>query len=288
MGLVGSPMSAFISYSQQDLEVAQQLSTSLLKHNAKFWRDENKMLVGDKLWVLIEEAIRRSTSFVVLLSPDALRSEWVTKELNLALELESAGHVIIIPVVIAPCTMPASLVDHLAIRITEAGFDDDVERLAARLNRLDAEALPVGRTKLGPKTFSDHGIEIIETADGRFGMNLDVVSFDLEEEYTVVSQFNFIGLQPFSGTRTHKEQTDSLLVSCAASFKAKTFHVPLGSGKVHRETFRLNDGEDVYTMTSRIRRVGSEGRGYVVFNAGALFELVCDSHGIEMDREASN
>jgi TIR domain len=274
-------MSAFISYSQEDRDFAERLSDELLKRNVKFWRDSYRMAAGDQMTERVMTAIQTSSAFVLLLSPRSLSSPWVARELQMAEELAGDGKLTIVPVVIEQCKIPDSLADRLHFDFASGGLEEGFSRLCSRLSKLAEHPLRMGRMTLDASTFTDHAIEVSETADGSFSMDLDIVSFDLGEQYTILSQFRILGQQPFSEQRTLSEQTDALLVSCAAAFKVGPFHVGLGSVDVHHSQFTLNDGDDLYSMTGRIRRLGNQGRGYVVFNAGALFELICDGYAIE-------
>ncbi len=270
-----------MSYSQEDQAFAEQLSQGLLERNVKFWRDSYRMEAGDRLTESVMSAIQSSSSFLLLLSPRSLNSPWVARELEMALKLEKQGKLVIVPAIIDQCRIPDSLCDLLHFDLTSGKLEAKVSQLCSRLSNLAEQPLRTGRVTLDASTFTDHAIEVMETADGSFSMNLDIVSFDLAEQYTVLSQFQILGQQPFRGQRTHTAQTDALLVSCATAFKAGPFHVALGSAEVHLSQLALNDANDVYSMTCRIRRLGSQGRGYVIFNAGALFELICDGYGIE-------
>jgi tetratricopeptide (TPR) repeat protein len=80
-------MSIFISYSRQDQAYVNKLLEALTKHELPWWLD-NKIDYGDKWPRVIEENLRKSQVFMLVMSPRSKNSHWVNCELALALELK--------------------------------------------------------------------------------------------------------------------------------------------------------------------------------------------------------
>ena len=78
----------FISYSSQDRDFVRRLKQALgdLKQDA--WIDSRELGGGDPLWPEIQKAIEDASAFAVVVSPAALQSKWVGKELRHALEVQ--------------------------------------------------------------------------------------------------------------------------------------------------------------------------------------------------------
>lgn len=76
----------FISHSTKDDNLVKQLRQLLELHGQVPWVDSRELTGGDDLKARIEESIRRARHFLVVISLDALDSEWVERELELALE----------------------------------------------------------------------------------------------------------------------------------------------------------------------------------------------------------
>lgn len=87
---------AFISYSRVDTPMMTQVRDRLKAENIPVWTDES-IKTGAAHWqTVIEEAIENSGCIVVLLSPDAKKSEWVRREIAYA----RAQSIDIVPILI--------------------------------------------------------------------------------------------------------------------------------------------------------------------------------------------
>lgn len=73
----------FISYSRQDTDYVNQLKAFLNENGIKGWVDD-QIEHGDQWFNDINNAIKSSGAFLVVMSPDAEKSEWVQKEILLA------------------------------------------------------------------------------------------------------------------------------------------------------------------------------------------------------------
>lgn len=75
----------FISHSSQDDAFVRSLQQALGDLGQDVWIDSRELRGGDPLWNDIRHAIDESAAYAVLVSPDALQSKWVGKELRHAL-----------------------------------------------------------------------------------------------------------------------------------------------------------------------------------------------------------
>src|SRR5688572_22985018 len=78
----------FISHSSQDDAFVRDLRAALADHGQEVWVDSRQLRGGDPLWSEIQTAIEESTAYAVVVSPGALQSNWVGKELRHALEVQ--------------------------------------------------------------------------------------------------------------------------------------------------------------------------------------------------------
>ena len=78
-------MQVFLSYARSDEKFARELSSELTKHGLAVWLDEEQVLPGDNLHQCVADALKKSNAMVVLLSPEAMKSEFVRSEINYAL-----------------------------------------------------------------------------------------------------------------------------------------------------------------------------------------------------------
>ncbi len=72
-------MKVFVSHSHTNNAFCQELVTGLKAAGADVWYDNESMHAG-QLGPVIERELRERTVFIVVLSPDALRSRWVEDE----------------------------------------------------------------------------------------------------------------------------------------------------------------------------------------------------------------
>jgi tetratricopeptide (TPR) repeat protein len=77
----------FISHSSKDDPFVCDLRAALADHGQEGWIDSRQLRGGDPLWPEIEQAIEAASAFAVVVSPAALQSKWVGKELRHALKL---------------------------------------------------------------------------------------------------------------------------------------------------------------------------------------------------------
>jgi uncharacterized protein YjbI with pentapeptide repeats len=78
--------SCFVSYAAQDSEFVDHLTARLKRAGVSHWRDRAALRAGEVFEERISQAIRRYDRFLVVLSSYALKSEWVSKEIRLALK----------------------------------------------------------------------------------------------------------------------------------------------------------------------------------------------------------
>jgi tetratricopeptide (TPR) repeat protein len=147
--------SIFLSHSHKDKLFARKLSDRLKEHGIYTWLDEAEMHVGDSLITKIGEAIRECRYLGVVISQHSASSEWVRREVNIALTDEIQGRRIkVLPLLCEKCELPAFLADKIYADFTN-DFDEGLERLLARfmadINAGQKEPKTFTGTKASPK-----------------------------------------------------------------------------------------------------------------------------------------
>lgn len=105
-------MAIFISYSHADKDFVERLAAGLIKRRHNVWLDRWELRAGDSLIQRVQDAVEKAEALLVVLSKDSVESDWCKKELSVGLtrELEEK-RVVVIPVVIDDCKIPAFLRD---------------------------------------------------------------------------------------------------------------------------------------------------------------------------------
>lgn len=124
-------ISVFLSHSSKDKFFARKLAETLSSDEVKVWIDEAELKIGDSLIDKIAAAIDRADFVAAILSHSSVRSEWVTKELRLAMTQEIEGRrVKVLPILIERCEIPDFLRDKLYADFTDPDdFDGPLSRL---------------------------------------------------------------------------------------------------------------------------------------------------------------
>jgi hypothetical protein len=140
--------SIFLSHNHKDKAFVRKLAERLNAHGIRTWVDEAEIRVGDSLIMKIESAIKDFAYLGVILSPSSVKSQWVRKEVNIALTQEIEGtQVKVLPLLIESCEIPGFLSDKLYADFTK-DFEQGFETLLSRLNDDLHDQRHIGRRAL--------------------------------------------------------------------------------------------------------------------------------------------
>jgi transcriptional regulator with XRE-family HTH domain len=79
----------FMSYSGKDEDFARKLHDDLRERGIRCWFASVDLIIGDKFVSRIDESVKLSDKFIVILSENSISSSWVGREVEVALEKES-------------------------------------------------------------------------------------------------------------------------------------------------------------------------------------------------------
>ncbi len=119
----------FISYSRKDIDFARKLAGDLESAGYDVWWDISDLQGGDDWVRTIPDAIATSQYVIVVLTPNSIESEWVRKEYTQALSLRKK----IIPIMLAPCSIPFSLNTINFVNFTTGEYADNFKNLLSPL-----------------------------------------------------------------------------------------------------------------------------------------------------------
>lgn len=121
----------FVSHMGSDKPFARLLAETLRGRGMSVWLDEWVMLPGDVLSRQIAAGIESSRFFVVLLSAEALKRDWVVYELDLALVKQVANRDRFIVPILLDAADPPFFLRHILYHRVSA--DDDMHEICDRL-----------------------------------------------------------------------------------------------------------------------------------------------------------
>ena len=125
----------FISYSRADSSIVDNLFVKLQSAGHSIWVDRVSIQGGDQWRRQIVSAIETSDVFILVLSPNSIKSKNVRKELDLAEETD----IQIIPIEIKPTNIPTEMKYQLVglQRIDfSSSFDKGYEALLSAIERV--------------------------------------------------------------------------------------------------------------------------------------------------------
>ena len=128
--------SVFISHNYMDKPLARKISNNLNYYGIRTWIDESEIKVGDSLIAKIRKGIDDVDYLIALISKYSVESEWVLKELDIAMNKEiERKKVIVLPVLAGKCDLPGFLKGKLYVDMSTArNFSKNIPKLLARFN----------------------------------------------------------------------------------------------------------------------------------------------------------
>src|ERR1041385_2854955 len=100
----------FLSHNWNDKPIARKLADDLAFRGINVWLDEAEIKLGESLIEKIREAIDSVEYVVVLLSKHSVGSDWVKKEVDIAMNQEIEGkRVKVIPILLDQVDLPGFL-----------------------------------------------------------------------------------------------------------------------------------------------------------------------------------
>jgi hypothetical protein len=124
----------FLSHSSLDKPFIRKLATDLTASGVTVWLDEQNIRVGESIPDRIAQGLAESDFFILALSENSAKSEWVKRELNNALIDEIARrHVSILPIKIGEAEMPSVIRDKKYADFTR-GYKEGLRELLTAIH----------------------------------------------------------------------------------------------------------------------------------------------------------
>ena len=78
-------MKVFVSHAHTDEPLARKVTDILEQAGLEVWDGTREIMPGDNWAAKVSQALQESQAMIVLLTPDAMRSNWVRSEIQYAL-----------------------------------------------------------------------------------------------------------------------------------------------------------------------------------------------------------
>jgi hypothetical protein len=139
--------SIFLSHNWADKEFTRRLARDLQKAGARVWLDEAEIKLGESLISKIREGIDSVEYVGVILSPTSAKSEWVQREVDIAMNQEIEGKKVkVIPILHKRCDLPGFLKGKLYADMTsEADYAAALPKILDRLGLSSPKQIEIPR-----------------------------------------------------------------------------------------------------------------------------------------------
>ncbi len=151
----------FLSHAHEDAEFARRLGNDLIRKGLRVWIDKAELQVGDSLLLKIAEGLETMDYLAVIMSGASVRSEWVRREVEIAINEEIAGRrVKVLPVLLEDCSIPAFLAGKLYADFRNRDkYGEALEALTARFQTISPLQ---GLLRACLPAFTLHGVTLDE------------------------------------------------------------------------------------------------------------------------------
>ncbi len=222
--------SCFVSYASSDRVMVESLAEDLRSHRYQVWIDFEGILGGAQWEAAIRAAIDRSEVCIVALTPDALQSQWVKREIDLARQTKK--HVI--PVLMREIPLPEGLealgiADLQYVNFVRYGYAAGMKQLRQALPEVNVatavrtgvralviEDIPAQQVAIR-QVLGGMGIEAVVAGD--FERALELVRGDPYDVITLDMQLDDMdpggqqGILLLDQMRTHQKDVPVIIIS---------------------------------------------------------------------------
>jgi len=125
----------FISYSHKDKHFAHKIGHHLEGYGIPIWIDSRELLIGDSLIQKIRDGLNNAEYVVALISKNSISSDWVNKELDIAMNQEIEDRRIkVLPALLDNSELPGFLKGKVYLDFRkEENFTNECEKILHRI-----------------------------------------------------------------------------------------------------------------------------------------------------------
>ncbi|MEO7838040.1 MAG: toll/interleukin-1 receptor domain-containing protein [Anaerolineales bacterium] len=127
-------MTAFISYSRDNSDFAVRLAKDLRMAGYDIWLDQLDIHTGARWDDEVEKALEKSTTFLMILTPESIQSQNVKDEVGYAID----NGKYILPVLLKPCKIPFRLRRFQFVDFTNQPYQESLTEIQDLLSNTNA------------------------------------------------------------------------------------------------------------------------------------------------------
>jgi hypothetical protein len=126
------------------------------------WVDEAEIKIGDSLIEKIREGIDNVQYVGVVISKSSIKSEWVKREVDIAMNQEIEGkRVKVLPLLIDDCDLPGFLKGKLYADFRTAdNYKQELEKLIRRLSEVNSNIHGMWSGRSGLLSLAQHNVDV--------------------------------------------------------------------------------------------------------------------------------
>ena len=259
----------------KDKPTAERIAVEMIRSGHEAFFDKWDIHPGDSLIEKISEGISESSYLLVLLSKRYVKSNWVKKEMEIALARQIADkHIKVIPCLLEDCEIPVFL-QPIAYADFRDSFERGAEELLPAIQQVDA--IESGRLKIGDEAWThDFAIDyaLPDPESGEYTIKFVILSWYGTEEYScyyfiyclagklISERLSEYQKQPYFGKYSFFLSTIMMEFTKVLETKGRDVGVYLADAHEHKVVIRTREydsKEPILDIEIRARRLGNLG-----------------------------
>lgn len=274
----------FISHNHSDKDFARRVGMHLLKKGHEVWLDKWELLPGDSLTEKISDGMINSSYLLVLLSKKSVASNWVQRELEIAINRQLKDKSIkVIPCLLEECDIPTFLSPVFYADFRES-FEDGINQLLPAIKMVDINTFGQSKEDAWTHDFV-YDYNFNTSKHGGYYINLTAVSQYFNFEGSIIFTFK-IKTSHFLTNRfdSMPDYINPVLKAVlfieyfrdVVDFKKKEstddFYILSDSNNLSTNDFEIKhpDGSSFFYVSTTLRVIGTKPDNDIKYNYGAL------------------
>ena len=175
----------FVCHNSEDKLTAEKIAIEIIKAGHEAFFDKWDIRPGDSLIEKISEGISDSSYLLVVLSRNSVKSNWVKRELEIALSRQIADKAIkVIPCLLEDCEIPVFL-QPISYADFRGSFEHGIAELLPAIEKVDGIAS--GRLRIGDEAWThDFAVDyaLPDPRSGEYSLKFVILSWYGTEEFS--------------------------------------------------------------------------------------------------------